>query len=83
MIPFKFQEWWMLQSFQLDGLYQKGFNFRVILGAWVLWKHRYRCVFQGDSLSLAIALCPARDEVFVWCLAGAKGLSILHVVNPG
>jgi hypothetical protein len=45
----------------------------VILGAWVLWKHRNRCVFQEGSLNLNIALSIARAEVLA-CLS-SRGLT--------
>jgi hypothetical protein len=77
------QEWWRIQSSKLDGLFQKGFNSLVVLGAWVLWKHRNRCVFQEGYSNLNIALSNARDEVLVWSLAGAKGLSFLQGFDPG
>jgi hypothetical protein len=31
---------------------QKGFNYLVILGAWVIWKHRNGCVQQKEPKPL-------------------------------
>jgi hypothetical protein len=30
----------------VDGQFQQGFNSIILLGAWLLWKHRNRCVFD-------------------------------------
>jgi hypothetical protein len=62
----------------VSGLAKKGFNYLVILGAWFIWKHRNRCVFDGMHPSVAVALQLARDEALVWSMAGAKGLSSLQ-----
>jgi hypothetical protein len=72
----RFENWWRTRSSQLVGLHQKGFNSLVILGAWVIWKHRNRCVFDGATL------LAAKEEVLGWCLAGAKGLTFLQVFDP-
>jgi hypothetical protein len=42
------------------------------MGAWVIWKHRNRCVFDGAAPNVAATLLSAK-EVLGWCLAGAKG----------
>jgi hypothetical protein len=62
----------------VEGLTKKGFNSLVILGAWSIWKHRKRCVFDGLCPSVGVALQLARDEALVWSMAGAKGLSSLQ-----
>jgi hypothetical protein len=77
-----FEDRWRTISSQLVELHQKGFNSLVILGAWVIWKHRNRCVFDWDAPYAAVALLAA-NEVIGWCLAGAKGLTFLQVLDPG
>jgi hypothetical protein len=73
-----------LCSSQLDGQPRKGFNSMVILGAWIIWKHRNRCVFNGDPPSLSAALLAAKEVALAWSLAGAKGLSFLQALDqPG
>jgi len=42
-----FDDWWDNLSNRLSGQVQKGVNSLVILGAWNLWNHRNRCVFDG------------------------------------
>jgi hypothetical protein len=53
----------------------------MILGAWVVWKHRNQCLFQGASPSVAAVLQVAREEALMWTLAGAKGLSLLQALR--
>jgi hypothetical protein len=76
-----FEGWWKLRSSQLDGQPRKLFNSMVILGAWIIWKHRNRCVFNGDPPSLSPALLAAKEEALAWSLAGAKGLSFLQALD--
>jgi hypothetical protein len=59
------------------GATRKGLNLMFILGAWVLWKHRNRCVFDVAAPSLAAALSQVREERVLWELAGARGISSL------
>jgi hypothetical protein len=54
---------------------KKGFNSLVILGAWSIYKHRNKCVFDNCNPSLAAALQAAREEALCWSLAGDKALS--------
>jgi hypothetical protein len=54
----------------------------VILGAWTLWNHRNRCVFDGATPSLGGALGFALEECRLWVMAGARGLSFLASHPP-
>jgi hypothetical protein len=40
----------------------------------ILWKHQNRCVFDGISPSISVALSQAREEQHLWEMAGAKRL---------
>jgi hypothetical protein len=40
-----FQTWWRRSSLAVAGQAKKFFNSIVILGAWIIWKHRNRCIF--------------------------------------
>jgi hypothetical protein len=75
-----FEDWWQISSQWLVGQVRSGFNSMVILGAWVLWKHRNGCVFGGLQPSVQGALHIAREEALLWTMAGAKGLSLLQSV---
>jgi hypothetical protein len=43
------------------GLVRKGLNTLIILGAWMLWKHRNRCVFDGVAPSSPACLTHANE----------------------
>jgi hypothetical protein len=49
----------------------------VALGAWMIWNHRNKVVFDGRTPSISFLLQAAEDEQETWRLAGAKGLSFL------
>jgi hypothetical protein len=72
-----FEDWWCTSSSHVQDQLRKGFNTLVMLGAWVLWKHRNSCVFNGAVPSVPAALLVAREEALLWSMAGAKGLSPL------
>lgn len=57
-------------------------NSLVILGAWTLWKHRNRCVFVGAAPSVARALLLTSEELHLWGMAGARGISYLFDLQP-
>ena len=44
-----FAEWWRISWRKVPKQNRKGFNSLVILGAWILWKHRNSCVFDGSD----------------------------------
>ena len=62
---------------------RKGTNSLIILGAWTLWTHRNKCVFDGAAPNVVGALAVAEDERRSWSLAGARGLSLLDALAPG
>jgi hypothetical protein len=72
-----FLEWWEMVSETVQGMVKKGLNSLISLGAWMIWNHRNRCVFDGQTPSLPSILRQADDERRLWELAGAKGLSFL------
>jgi hypothetical protein len=70
-------EWWRRSNLIIVGAARRGLNSIFGLGAWVLWKHRNRCVFDAVVPSLAVALTKAREERLMWEMAGARGYSSL------
>jgi len=54
--------------------YKRGVNSLIILGAWMIWKHRNACVFNGSAPSIPTALQAFKDESHLWVVGGAKGL---------
>ena len=62
---------------------KKGINSLIILGAWTLWTHRNKCVFDGAVPNISGALPVAVDEGMAWSLAAARGLSLLAAFAMG
>jgi hypothetical protein len=65
------------------GSRKKSLNSLIILGAWTLGKYHNRCVFDGVSPNLAVALSQAEEERVVWELVGAKGITFLMAQLQG
>jgi hypothetical protein len=72
-----FDEWWRRVISSATSTLKGGLNSLLMLGAWTLWRHRNDCVFNGVSPRLSTALAMAMEEAWAWCMAGAKGLSLL------
>jgi hypothetical protein len=78
-----FMERWRRIDEESLGSIQKGLNSLIILGAWTLWQHRNRCVFDGIVPSLVATISQAEEEKRAWELAGAKGISFFVAQLPG
>lgn len=76
-----FLDWWENASEIATGLSKKGLNSLIILGAWLIWLHRDRCIFENGSPCLSLILKQFEDESR-WMAAGAKGLSYLAAPLP-
>ena len=48
-----FADWWAKIIHMFSKEHRKGANSLIILIAWLLWKHRNACVFDGDSPSVS------------------------------
>jgi hypothetical protein len=66
----------------ITGPTRKEIDSVIIMGAWVLWKHRNRCVFDAAPPNLMTALAQAREEKLMWEMAGAKCVSALAEPMP-
>jgi hypothetical protein len=69
------------QILVVDDQTKKGLNSIIILGAWSIWNH-HNCVFDGIQLSLNSVLVSVKDEVLLWSLARARGISNLLALEP-
>jgi hypothetical protein len=67
---------------RVDGQVCEGLNSVIILGAWAIWTHHNRCVFNGISLSLTGVISLALEELRFWSLARARGVSYLLALAP-
>ena len=72
-----FTDWWKNAERRLPKQHRKGFNSLCILGAWILWKHRNACVFEGASPNLQVAVQAFKEESRLWQFLGAKKLTAL------
>ncbi|GJN40615.1 hypothetical protein PR202_gb29859 [Eleusine coracana subsp. coracana] len=61
---------------------RKGLNSLIILGVWILWKHRNSCVFEGTQPSIQTILQEYRTERNLWHVAGACSLQKLGQEEP-
>ena len=61
----EFAGWWRKAAKQVPKEKKKGFNTLVILGAWLLWKHRNSCVFEGTLPSIHALLQTIGDDRWV------------------
>lgn len=60
----------------------KGLNSLIALGAWIIWNHHNKCIFEGWTPNVSLALSLAREEILLWEMAGAKSLSFLAASSP-
>ena len=64
-----FADWWRKATKKLPKENKKALDTVIILGAWILWKHRNACVFDGAPPRIS-SLMQAFKEEDLWCLAG-------------
>lgn len=72
-----FLDWWDRTTSVTSDIISHGINSLIILGAWTVWTHRNRCVFDGATPDIGRIVIIARDERKLWSLAGARGISLL------
>ena len=75
-----FVDWWGKVHRRVPKHIRKGFHSLIILGAWCLWLHRNKAVFDGVNPSLSTIQRLFLDEVECWCMAGAKQLESLGLL---
>jgi hypothetical protein len=68
--------WWESVGNIANGLTKKGLDSLIILGAWTLWKHRNKCVFDGCNPSVTMSLRAADEERTQWEIAVPRGSAI-------
>ena len=77
-----FEDWWANACERVAGQAKKGLNSIIILGAWNLWYHRNSCVFDGTSPSIASVIATTLEDLHLWSMAGARGVSYLLALVP-
>lgn len=77
-----FVDWWAAVNNRVAGQEKKEPNSIIILGAWILWKHRNHCVFDGGTPNLTRVVADFKEEAHQWYVAGARGVSHLLSLAP-
>jgi hypothetical protein len=72
-----FYDWWERIDSDNNCLVLQGINSLVILGAWIIWNQRNKCVFDKSTPDIARALTLSCEEKKFWWMAGARGISFL------
>jgi hypothetical protein len=66
-----FEDWWegvaAAPAVPANKKLHKGLNSLIILGAWAIWNHRNRCVFNGVQPSFSMVINWVKDESHLWC----------------
>ncbi|GJN40287.1 hypothetical protein PR202_gb29485 [Eleusine coracana subsp. coracana] len=75
-------DWWRKAVKRVPKKNKKGLNSTIIMVAWVLWKHRNACVFDGVQANMTELLRVFNEERHLWCMAGARGLRALGQDQP-
>ena len=58
-----FADWWRKVIKKVPKDLRKGVNSLIILGAWMIWKHRNACVFEGVAPSVNTIVRELKDEL--------------------
>jgi hypothetical protein len=66
-----------LNHYEKYGRNLKGLAIATHLTAWMIWKHRNRCVFGGDQPSTRLLNDNIHVEAALWDKAGADGLRVI------
>ena len=73
----RFLDWWHGATSAAPTALRKGIASLILLVAWLIWKHRNSCVFDGTPPSTSQLLHEIKEEARSWAKAGASGLATL------
>ena len=76
-----FVEWWGRLVLRVPNGRKKGLNSVIILGAWCVWLHRNKVIFNGEPPSLANLQRSFLDECVCWMMVVAKNLGSLDLAR--
>jgi hypothetical protein len=62
---------------------RKGLPSMTLLIAWLLWKQRNACVFEGERSSTKNLLSQIRKEAALWAKAGGKWFACNLAIHLG
>jgi hypothetical protein len=69
-----FYDWWEKVGCDRSGLLLQGIDSLIILGAWIIWNQRNKCVFDKVAPDIVCALTISSEERMLWSVAGARGI---------
>jgi hypothetical protein len=70
-------DWWQAAKQVTPKPMRKSLASMTLLIAWMLWKQRNACVFDGENPSTNLLHSKIRTEAALWTKAGAKGLRVI------
>jgi len=68
-----FADWWHTTISRVSKEHGKGVNTLIILEAWIIWKHRNACVFEGAS--------PSPNMIWSWSCWLPRRRRVRHIVS--
>jgi hypothetical protein len=74
-------DWWINARQATPKILQKGLASVTLLTAWMIWKERNSCVFDGEQPSVQRLLERIKTEAKLWATAGATGLRVVLPMN--
>ncbi|KAE8807905.1 hypothetical protein D1007_15725 [Hordeum vulgare] len=77
----EFFEWWSSSISASPASHRRGLRSLIVLTAWITWKHRNACLFDGATPSYTHLLRNIQEEARTCARAGARGLSITLVIG--
>jgi hypothetical protein len=57
-----FMSWWEEASSSVRSLVRKGLNSLIALGAYIIWNHRNKCVFDNWNPNVSLSIRMALEE---------------------
>jgi hypothetical protein len=60
-----FVDCWKKAEKKVQRHHRRGFNSSCIMGAWILWKHRNACAFDGVAPNLRTSIQNIEDESYL------------------
>ncbi|GJN36027.1 hypothetical protein PR202_gb24852 [Eleusine coracana subsp. coracana] len=72
-----FASWWRKAIKKVKKGRRKRLNTMIIMGAWIICKHRNLCVFERANRSITSLLSTLWNEHYLLCLAGARRYALL------
>jgi hypothetical protein len=70
-------DWWLTARQTTPKVMRKGLATATHLTAWMIWKQRNSCTFEGEQPSVRRLVDKIKAEATLWAKAGAAGLRVV------